>query len=525
MVFREVVVVEVKEMLRLWVRGHGYKSIARLTQIDRKTVRRYVEAALRAGLTVAGGEDQITEEALGEVINLVRPARHGVHGAAWEHLEAHREFLEKGLKAGLTLTKVATLLYRKTGVVVPYRTMHRYCCAELGHRPGRGPTVRVEDCEPGAEVQVDFGRMGLVDDPLTGRRRVAYALVFTSVYSRHLFVWLTFSQALRSVIEGFEAAWSFYGGCFRVVIPDNMKAIVDHADATDHRLNAAFLDYVQARGFEVDPARVRHPQDKPRVERAVQFVRGSFFAGETFANLPDAQAKAVAWCRKEAGLRVHGTTQRRPAEVFATEEMHRLLPEPAVVYDIPIFAEPKVARDYHIEVARALYSVPCAYLGQRVQVRADSSLVRVHHRGVLIKTHPRQPPGGRSTDPADYPPDKAAYATRNIEHLKRVCTGHGASVGAYATELLAGELPWTKMRQVYRLMGLVRTYGAERVDAACATALAVDVVEVHRIARMLERGLEASRATAPVPAPAEAKVVQLRFARSKDDFCPKGGRR
>jgi hypothetical protein len=150
--------------------------------------------------------------------------------------------------------------------------------------------------------------------------------------------------------------------------------------------------------------------------------------------------------------------------------------------------------------------------------------VRVHHRGSLIKTHPRRPPGGRSTDPADYPTDKAAYATRDIEYLKRVCAGHGPNVGTYATELLAGELPWTKMRQVYRLLGLVRTYGPGPVDAACARALEVEVVDVTRIARMLERALEGSPASPQAPPPGGA-VVELRFARSKDDFGPLGGRR
>jgi hypothetical protein len=97
-------------------------------------------------------------------------------------------------------------------------------------------------------------------------------------------------------------------------------------------------------------------------------------------------------------------------------------------------------------------------------------------------------------------------------------------VGAYATELLAGELPWTRMRQVYRLLGLVRRYGPARVDAACAKALEVEVVDVTRIARMLERALEASPAPEAAPA-VEAAVIDLRFARPKDDFAPKGGQR
>jgi transposase len=524
MVFREVDVVEIKEMLRLWVRGHGYKAIARLTQIDRKTVRRYIEAAVAAGLRRDGGESQITDALVGEVINAVRPARHGSHGLAWEHLNSQRSFIEPRLKDGLTLTKIASLLYRHTGVVVPYRTFHRFCVAELGYRPGRATTVRVDDPEPGSELQVDFGRMGLLNDPATGRRRFLYALIFTACYSRHMFVFLTFSQALGSVIEGFEAAWSFFSGVFKVAIPDNMKTIVDEADPTNPRINVGFLDYAQARGFVVDPTRIRRPQDKPRVERSVQFVRSSFFAGESFTDLADAQAKAIVWCRGEAGLRIHGTTARRPAEVFATEEAHHLLPEPEAPYDVPLFAEPKVHRDYHIEVARALYSIPCAYIGQRVQVRADSVLVRVWHRGNLIKTHPRQAPGGRSTDPADYPAEKAAYATRDLDYLKRVCAAHGPNVGAYAAALLAGELPWTKMRQVYRLQGLVRRYGPARVDAACAKALEVEVIDVTRIARMLERALEAAPA-AESAGPAEGAVLELRFSRPKDDFFPKGGAR
>ena len=119
--------------------------------------------------------------------------------------------------------------------------------------------MRVADCEPGAECQVDFGKMGLLDDPEAGRRRVVHALIFTAVYSRHCFVWLTFRQDLAAVIAGCEAAWAFFGGVFKVVIPDNMAAIVDRAHPLEPRLNRAFAEYAQDRGFVVDPAGVRPP--------------------------------------------------------------------------------------------------------------------------------------------------------------------------------------------------------------------------------------------------------------------------
>ncbi|GFG98033.1 hypothetical protein MTIM_39120 [Mycobacterium timonense] len=119
---------------------------------------------------------------------------------------------------------------------------------------------------------------------------MVHGLIFTAVYSRHMFVWPTYRQTLGEVIAGFEAAWVFFGGVFAVVIPDNMKTIVDKADATDAKLNDAFREYAQARGFAVDPTRIRSPRDKPRVERCVQYVRSNFFAGEDFRNLSDCRA-------------------------------------------------------------------------------------------------------------------------------------------------------------------------------------------------------------------------------------------
>jgi hypothetical protein len=372
----------------------------------------------------------------------------------------------------------------------------------------------VADGEPGDELQVDFGRMGLVFDPAAGRNRVAHALIFTACFSRHCFVWLTFAQTLDAVIDGFEAAWVFFGGVFATVIPDNLKAIVDVADPLEPRLNQAFIEYAQARSFRVDPARVRRPQDKPRVERAVQFVRGSFFAGERFVDLADAQRRAEAWCRQRAGQRIHGTTQQRPAEVFAAEEQPRLKPVPAERYDLPRYASAKVHRDHHIEVARALYSIPGNLIGQRVEVRADRQLVRVFHRGVLVKVHPRQAPGGRSTDPADLPSGKEIYALRDLTRLQAMATAHGPAVGAYAAALLDTPLPWTKMRQVYALLGLAKKWGSERVNAACGRALELDVVNVGKIGRILEAGTEGVELQPALP----GTVITGRFAREPQHF-------
>jgi len=141
--------------------------------------------------------------------------------------------------------------------------------------------------------------------------------------------------------------------------------------------------------------------------------------------------------------------------------------------------------------------------------------VRFYEGTVLVKTHARVPPGRRSTDPNDFPPEKAAYAMRDVDFLKRRAEGHGPHVGQLAAVILEGPLPWTRMRRVYALLGLVRKYGETRVDEVCATALAFEMHDVRRLQRMLAQGVKP-----PVSAPAaEPKVIPLaRYLRPASQY-------
>jgi hypothetical protein len=199
-----------------------------------------------------------------------------------------------------------------------------------------------------------------------------------------------------------------------------------------------------------------------------------------------------------------------------------LLPVPVTVYDTPLWSDPKIGRDQRAAVAKALYSLPHRFVGRVLQARADRQLVRFYDQGQLVKTHPRKPPGGHSTDPTDYPVERRGYAFRDVDALQRQATGVSDVVGRYAARLLDAPLPWTRMRRVYALLGLVRRYGAPRVSAVCTRALAVDLVDVHRLRRMLEQPTPAPEA-APARPPAPA-----RYLRPAEQFAwplttPKGG--
>ena len=221
-------------------------------------------------------------------------------------------------------------------------------------------------------------------------------------------------------------------------------------------------------------------------------MRERFFKGGSFADLEDCKRQAERWCSEVAGLRVHGTTRKLPLEVFASEECQHLQPHDGVIYDVPLWREAKVHPDHHISFGQALYSVPASTCppGTKLEVRGDRTLVRLYKKGELMKVHPRQPKGGRATDPEDYPAEKTAYALRAPDHVVAQAAILGPNVERFARKLFEGPLPWAKLRSGQKLLGLGERYGGERLDAACQRALAYDLVDIRRLQRLLLQALD-----------------------------------
>lgn len=518
MAFRELHVVEIKEILRLWELGRGYRCVADRTGTDRKTVRRYVEAARAAGFG-RSGERPLDDELIAAVVTALQPGAPSTTGAMREHLRQHAEKIRGWVKEdGCRGPKLVKLVKRTTGVAVPLRTMQRFVAEDLGIESGADDTVRVVDPLPGQMLEVDFLKLGEFLELETGERLPLHALLCTAPSSRHEFVWPCVGQTQDDVIEGLEAAWAFFGGVFPVLLPDNLTPVVKVADAVDPVFNEAFVEYAQSRGFEIDPARVRKPRDKARVERQVRYVRDDYFRGERFRSVEEAREAARRWAMEDAGMRTHGRTRRRPLEAFEADEKPLLKPAPTEPYDQPVWSDHHVGRDHAVVVGHALYSVPYHIADCDLRIRRDRTTVKIYRGAVLVKVHPRQPAGGTRIDPADLPPGKAALATRDATTLCEQADRFGPHVGEYARRLADGPLPWSRIRHVYRLLGLARQFGGDATDEACARALELDVVDVMRIQRMLENGLVRRNLlrSSPPETPPAGKV--LRFARDPREF-------
>lgn len=491
MVYREVHRVELRELIRRWQAGESTRAIAVGLGIARNTVDKYLRTAEKLGLVVSGPSP--TDEQLSALLRLgdtVSSNREA--GSSESLLGAYQDQIETWLQQEhLQLTRIQELLAQQ-GTIVPYTSLRRFVAKHgLGAIPKS--TMRLPETKPGQYAEFDFGRLGYLIDPTTNRKTLAWALIVVLSFSRHMFVWPLVHQTLADVIEGLDAAWRFFEGAPKYLILDNCPAAVAGPDPLTPKLTRGFLEYAQARGFIPDPTRVRHPKDKPHVERGVPYVRERLFKGGSFLDLADLRSQASSWCLDVAGQRVHGTTRWLPLVAFRDQEQAKLLPFDGKPYVVPVWARVQVHLDHHVAFQYALYSVPSSLCPPRssVEVSADDGLVRIYHRGNLVKTHLRQQRGGRSTDPTDYPPEKSSYAQREPTRLCQQAFELGPNVGEFARRLLGDEEgPWTRFRQAQKLLRLGQRYTPTRLDLACARALSFDLLDVRRLERILSEALD-----------------------------------
>jgi hypothetical protein len=239
MAYKEVSRVEITEIIRQWQAGRGIREITRSTGLARNTIRKYLLTAQSCGLVRDGPSPNESQ-----LINLVQLNRAGPRQVAVptnEVLEPWSDQIERWIKHDkLKLTRIQELLAGKQ-CLVPYMSLRRFVL-----RKGRGKssktTVRMADTEPGEVAESDFGRLGLMWDPQSGRRRQALGMVTVLGYSRHEFLWPLFGQQLADVIEGLEATWAFFEGIPRYLVLDNFPAAVIGTDPLNPRLTRGFLE-------------------------------------------------------------------------------------------------------------------------------------------------------------------------------------------------------------------------------------------------------------------------------------------
>ncbi|PZR79840.1 MAG: IS21 family transposase [Candidatus Aeolococcus gillhamiae] len=481
--------IDVVEVLQHWHAGRPKSVVASSLGIDPKTVRKYVAKATEAGLCPGGpalGRAEWAELVRGWFPELVdAKARSLTFGV----IDTHRERIADMLATN-TVATAHQRLRDEHGLTVGVSSFRRFVASEFPDSSLRDRvTVLRPDVAAGEEAQIDYGHLGSWQDPDSGRVRRVWAFVMVLACSRHMFVRPVLRLDARSWVAAHVAAFAFFGGAPRRLVPDNLATGVDRPDLYDPKINRAYAELAAHYGALVDPARALKPKDKPRVERPMPYVRDSMWRGREWRDEAHMQAAALTWCVEVAGRRHHRSLEgAQPLAVFNAIEAEELIALPPAVFELAGWSTPKVGPDCHVKVAKTLYSVPWRYIGRPVDAREGERTVEMFVDGAVIKTWARLDKG-RQTDWDDYPPEKVAFFIRTPTWCRR----RAAELGTSVTEVVASLLEINalhRLRSAQGVVGLADRYSAERLDAACARAVTVGDPSYRTVKGILVAGTE-----------------------------------
>ena len=347
----------------------------------------------------------------------------------------------------------------------------------------------------GEKVFVDFaGDTVDVFDPVTGAAQAVKLFVAAMGASSHIYAEACASEGLEDWIGAHVGLFAFLGGAPKAVVPDNLKSAVITPDRHDPGLNRGYATMAAHYGTAVLPARPRKPRDKAKVEVAARIAQRWILArlrNRRFFSLaePDAAIRALLDEVNTRVMRGHGASR---ADLFATLDRPALSPPPAQPYVFERWKRCRVAPDYHVEIDGAYYPVPFGPIRELVDVRIAGRTVEVLHRGRRVASHALNPGRrGHTTVPDRMPSAHRRYGGWTPARLVAAAEKTGPSAAAFCeTAMMARPHPGQGFRACLGVLALVKTYGPERVDAACRRGLQIGARSIAPIRSILKTGLD-----------------------------------
>jgi transposase len=401
--------------------------------------------------------------------------------------EPFREVIEEAVARGRNAMAIWQDLVDDHGFTAGYASVKRFLARLRATAP---PEARVViTTAPGEEAQVDYGEGPMVRNRETGKYRRTRLFVFTLGYSRKSVRLIVERSSTRVWAELHERAFRRLGGSVQVVVLDNLREGVLTPDTYDPALNPLYRDVLAHYGVVALPCRVRDPDRKGKVESGVGHTQRTPLQGQRFESVEEAQTYLDRWDSHWADTRIHGTTKRQVAAMFAEEKPHlRELPvEPFRYYQ---YGERTVHLDGCVEVDAAYYGAPPGWIGRRVQVQWDGVRVRLVDlkTGQLLREHLKQERGRHRICDEDRP-SRTPQTTEVLLHRARAAGQH---IGAVCDQIHRqdGE---RGVRRILGVLSLAKNHGVSLVEDAAKAALELGAPNYRFLRRYLER-----RAPAPL---------------------------
>jgi transposase len=478
-----------QQVIALGRLGWTLRRIQEATGVRRETAGAYLKAAGIAVRQPGGwGRRRTPAKPANEVItDFIRqipekqPLQLPKPNPSASACEAYRDTIELGLSRGRNAMAIWQDMVSDYGFSGGYLTVQRFVRKRRG---SQGPEpVGIIVTAAGEECQVDYGTGPMVRDPQSGKYRRTRLFVMTLGYSRKSVRLLVFRSSSRTWAELHETAFRRLGGSCRVVVLDNLREGVLTPDIYDPTLNPLFKDVLTHYGVVAMPCRIQDPDRKGKVESGVGHAQKTPLKGQRFESLEEAQAYLDQWELRWADTRIHGTTKRQVAAMFAEEKLS-LLPLPLEPFRYYQYGDRVVHLDGCVEVEAAYYGLPPGWIGKLVKVQWDGLHVRILDPAThqLLREHIRQQRGGRRIRPEDNPKAIPLSTTQLLARAARAGSHIGAFCGAIHHH--QGE---PGIRRILGVLSLARKFGVTAVDDACAAALELGMHEYRFLRRYLER--------------------------------------
>jgi transposase len=480
-----------QEIVRLHRLGRSGREITRLLRMGRETVRSYMIAFGEAGLLDGNACDLPDVAPLREVVAAMRRTPPQQRSSLERWCEQITELRGRGV--GPTAIHDHLRLHAE-GYDGSLASVKRLC-RRLDRQRGVSATdvaIPVETA-PGEVAQVDFGYAGKRYDPIDGVLRKSWVFVMTLGFSRHKFADLVFDQKVETWQRLHADAFRFFGGAPRVIVPDNLKAaVIRAAFGIDQEpvINRSYRELARHYGFQIDPAPPRSPEKKGKVEASIKYVSNNFLATWQSVDIEEDRRQLRRWLTQIAGERVHGTTGRRPRELFEEVEREALLPLPPRGWDPVVWKKAQVHRDSHVQIDGAFYSAPWGFLHQELWVRCTRHSVAIYHDDECLWTHARVARGQRRTVEDHLPDHRRDLRHRSKAHWIERARAIGEEVEQLAEAIFGSDDVLLQLRRVQAVVTHLETFPAERARSAARRALHFGLLDYAGLKGILRKGLD-----------------------------------
>jgi transposase len=477
---------KIKEVLRLYFdSGLRQRAISRCLNLSRTTVSDYLSRAAKAELGWPLPDaltDQELERRLFPPVVAISSDR-----LVPDWSEIHTELKRKGV--------TLTLLWEEYQTNGPQTYRYSQFCELYRRWSGKLKLSMRQIHKAGEKLFVDYAGHTLpIVNPRTGEVRESQIFIATLGASSYTFAEATWSQDLSDWLGSHRRSFEFFGGVPEIVVPDNLKSAVTKPCRYDPDLNPSYQDLAEHYGTAVIPARVRKPQDKSKVEVAVQIVERWILArlrNQTFFSLAEANA-AISKLLTDLNNRPFKKLPGSRRESFETLDRPALKPLPATPYEFSRWKKVRVNIDYHVEVEGHYYSVPYQLHGKQLDARITAGCIELCHKNKRVTSHARSHQKGCHTTIAEHMPKAHKdYVDWTPQRLIDWAAQTGPQTAAMVEEILDSRShPQQGFRSAMGLIRLGKLYGVKRLEAACALALAGQATRYKSVRSILETGLD-----------------------------------